>query len=318
MNISAVGLLLLVLLLLVLTVPNPVHSKPLKTLVILHGQQRGGPAAWRSLARNLLEPYQADLATTFAVTDPMLANLTAGPQGWFLDLGQLNPDELIRRVFLRVNQDPLRPLGWFCNLSPSGRLWGQVPLCGAQQGASGLMLAERQALIDLLRQMPDYDYYILTRADYYYQCRFRPVFPPPGVVLTMAGEGYGGVNDRFILFHRRDLQSVLGLVEEILGDYPYWHWRLKGLWDIERLLAEVYRKKHLVIYEAPRVGYLIRDRADETRWSTGKELGRYVVKYPSEFYATQQSCSKDLPLKNIVLQQRRSEDRKHGNQTVHL
>jgi hypothetical protein len=274
--------------------PFPLSGEQMKTgriLVILFGQPRGGPIAWKSLKTQVLDVLNADLATLFTKTaPPFLDSITK--YTWIIpELGDWG--------------DRIDALGchsnWtnFCNIN--GNVFGSIARCGVktQRGGGGILLVLRAVLYEMLTSqgIADlYDHFILTRSDHVYGC---PHPTPQDMTSTYIpeGEDYDGVCDRHQMSPRGDFLRSIN-TKSILCDPDVWIPRIQATErkNTEGLLKTFFDHQKIRIVRIPRNMFNIRLERDPARWSFGYEYEDFrsrfgiLVKYPEELQLTEITC----------------------------
>ena len=288
-----------------------------RVLVIVAGQMRGGPLAWRSLNLHLIRPNQADLAIIGPGLQPQHQRLLNVKYVWnvtdYKDWGQYFENH---RDFSSSSA-----VGWrdaFCGARSQQRLkydkWSQfaflsgVKSCNHGPGSGGILLAYRHMLYTRLQSdnlLTKYDWFIFTRSDYLYLC------PPPRptqldntMIHLPRGEGWGGYTDRFAIIPTRLALTYFNLTNDVFLDWPYWASLMeddtfKG--NIEAVLKRYFERRDTPISLFIHSGFIVKlpsdptkFRANEKNWkSDHQELGRHrlTLKYVDEVKEAELACS---------------------------
>ena len=176
----------------------------LKTLIILIGECRGSEETWRTMYKNLMIPYDADLA---------------------LCIGKKN-NEPIKENFLTEKSKYVWTINeyedWYDyfreNFGSSG-FWESNLVYGLEGSMGGGM----QGVISIIfkhfiyqnysKILEEYDRIILTRTDMYYIHKY-PILSNDHFWL-MNGEDHGGYCDRFFCFPSKYLKECLNICEYV-------------------------------------------------------------------------------------------------------
>lgn len=259
-----------------------------KTLVIFTAQDRELKINLELLERNLLSPFQADIALCGVASSDSQGIVFARmwsrrePPSWREAMGDLGISE--------QQIDRMRALGpeFFAGVEESDRGSAAIVFYWRHQ----LALALRDELDTM-----DYEWFVVTRSD------MRWITPFPRIenfrsdrIYFLDGEHYGGISDRFCMFHRSIAREVLSIYSPLFLEPD------KTLIDIrgsalvrsrkfKKFNAEFYQKFELVrrgLYRRvrfiPYLGFAIRSQNSTSRWSYGEfdPNQAFFVKYPSE------------------------------------
>ena len=175
-----------------------------KTLVILIGNARGGEETWNTMYKNLLEPYNADLALCFGYTDNKTSSLYQKSKYiWELpeyDNWRKYYDENFKEnwdyIFKKQSSDKTGLGGGIDNYDGSGAIIFAF---------RDFILKNKENVLKL------YDRIILTRSDFYY-VDTHPILPL-GKLYSIEGEEYGGISDRHFVFDSNMSKDVLGICD---------------------------------------------------------------------------------------------------------
>lgn len=261
-----------------------------KTLVILIGNARGGEKTWQTMYKNLLDPYNADLALCFGYNKEKKSSLySSADYIWEIPEYEHWEDFYYENFGDGPWQTVFKVVG---NNGFSG-LFDTI-------GSSGITLAMRHYIFKNKRDIVcSYDRIIISRSDYFY------VKPHPILINNFYwipyGEGYGGITDRHIIFPSSYFDIFFGIVqnyvntEQILEDF-------KDCFDtlnIEKCYS-IYLKRigySKNIRQFQRVNFTVKTKEDPTRWWAGD--GK-TVPYNENLYLKYSSEYDDC-MKNIFL-----------------
>jgi hypothetical protein len=271
-----------------------------RTLVILIGQPRGGPLAWKSLARFVLDPLRADLATFFGEELPAPPALSLRAKyAWTLPERADWGDALEQIV---VTDCPGAP-GWRALLCPvPGIMLGGVTGCGMDgQGSGGILLAFRWAVhrqLTTLGLWNEYDHFVLSRADHLYLCPHFPMSRVASALHIPEGEDYEGITDRHLVARSDAFRRALDLGTGFLCRAGYYRDLLKGMntnINSEMMMMRFFQEQNLTVAREPRTMLAVRQAHDPTRWQPGSDSHKTSpwglrVKYTRELPAAELAC----------------------------
>lgn len=183
-------------------------NKTEKTLVILIGNARGGEEAWVSMYKNLLVPYNADLALCFGESKDQKSSLyNKAKYIWEI------PEYVNWRDYFVLNFNSKWDTFLLRQKDSSGLMGG----IDDHTGSGAIIFAFRHYLlknkIDLIKQ---YDRVILTRSDFYYIDK-HPILPL-GKLYAVEGESYGGISDRHFIFDSGMSKDALGILDFLCSE----------------------------------------------------------------------------------------------------
>lgn len=270
-----------------------------KTLVVLIGNPRGGEKTWVTMYKNLLSPYNADLALCFGFNEHKLESLySKASYIWEL------PEYLFWEDY------------YIENFGEDG-IWKQAFMLGEHSGFSGLYGSKGSGGIVfalrhyLLKHKKDvflkYDRIIITRSDHFY-VKEHPILPNDSFWIPF-GEGYGGITERHNIFPSSDVDIILGIMDNYINNQGI----IEDFFDCPKLLngERVYLKylKRMgylnKIKQFERVQFTVKTEKDTTRWSEGN--GETIpfhddlyIKYKSEY----NECLKTIFNANEIIRER--------------
>ena len=180
-----------------------------KTLVILIGNARGGEETWGTMYKNLLEPYNADLALCFGEVKEKASSLYQRAEYiWEI------PEYKNWREFYDLNFNS----NW--DLFFKKHKYGNATLMGGIDdflGSGAIVFAFRHYLLkNKIEFINQYDRIILTRSDFYYIDK-HPILPL-GKLYAVEGEEYGGISDRHFIFDSYMSNDVLGILDFLCSE----------------------------------------------------------------------------------------------------
>lgn len=248
-----------------------------KTLVILIGNARGGEQTWKTLYKNLIDIYEADLLLCFGKTEHK-QNTLYQKANYIFELDEYSDWSEYYNIYFNNN-------------------WKNSFLCGKDNGLAGglelyngsgaIIFAFRHFLktqcLDIINL---YDRIILTRSDYFYLYH-HPILPNDRIWIP-EGEDYGGITDRCHIFPSKLYKEILGVVEYMDSDIgfkqisqmnPNPEQVLKVSFEFYNILNLVHRYK--------RCQFTVATQNDTTRWQKANiKLLNYddlYIKYINEY-----------------------------------
>jgi len=252
-----------------------------KTLVILIGNARGGEETWNTMYKNLLEPYNADLALCFGYVENKDSSLYDKSK-YIWEIPEYNN--------WREYYDGVFNKGWdtiFDNQKKTGIMGG----IDGTIGSGSIIFAFRDYILKNKKDILNiYDRIILSRSDFYYIDK-HPILPL-GKLYHIEGEEYGGISDRHFVFDSDMSEDVLGICDflcdeknlNILSSYP------KNTINPERALLIFFNHNNISnkLESFRRVQFTVAVDGDQTRWCkpTGFIPNSNTIrhKYHSEYY----------------------------------
>lgn len=280
------------------------------SLVIIMGNLRCGEQAWETLYKHVLDINAADLALIIG-EEGSNTNKTIQPTYLGSSIRQRAkyiwkfPEygDWADAVDLINGTEWRRLLPRFFRKKATGIFGGFKGMRGS--GAIIFMIRwflSQQLLLDstILEQ---YERFVLTRADHYYQCphHFHHLDLGDNQIWIPEGEGWGGVTDRHLVVSRANILDALDIFPTLLNnpsiidDIP----KANGIKKVnpEVVLKYVWTmEKNLTIGYFPRVMFTCASSGDKTRWRKPKGpvpgVPGLSMKYVKEYTATQKSCGK--------------------------
>lgn len=242
-----------------------------------------------SLRDNLLHPLQADLAI-FGVRTSAEESIPYAHQ-WVFPEPQDWTQELVSAGIDLPNLAELASINpMFLGGVLSDDKSGVDP---KPVGSGAIILYWRYQLGKILKSDPllqDYQWIAITRSDFVWSVPHPPLSNlEPERVYFLDGERYGGVSDRFVLFHRSSLEAVAGVCDTLFEDPGQMLSRLRGLTMLNpEIFLQLEWERRGVMKRAlflPYIAYAIRSQSGVSRWSLGRwnEQIQAYVKYSSEF-----------------------------------
>jgi hypothetical protein len=268
-----------------------VNQYSTKTLVVLIGNARGGEGTWGTMYKNLLEPYQADLALCFGEEKEKTSSLFQRAKYiWEI------PEYANWREFYDANFSP----NWDGFLK--NQRYNDATLMGGidgNKGSGAIIFAFRHYLLkNKLSIIQQYDRIILSRSDFYYIDQ-QPILPL-GKLYAVEGEGYGGVSDRHFIFDTSMTQDVLGILDFLCSErnFEMLNQLEKDSINPEKALLLFF--KHSQIFQNlefhQRVQFTVAIEGDSSRWQNPSHfipgLKGVKYKYVSEYEDALLNCIK--------------------------
>lgn len=267
----------------------------LKTLTIIIGNARGGEKTWESMYKNLLEPYNSDLALCFGVQQNKEISLyTKAKYVW-----EVEEYENWRDYYSKV-----------CN-----GFWEKSFLLGKRDGLAGgiddcigsgsIIFAFRHIIKNKYKDiLLKYDRIILTRSDFYYN-QPHPILSNDHFWIV-DGEDHYGIGDRHHIFPSTSLDDALGIVEYMDSENGYKQiLNHNELRNPETLLKLYFQNIGIFdkIKRFPRVNYTVATRTDTTRWAKGvmqdPNNPELWIKYPNEYASSMSNRFKNKIFNNL-------------------
>lgn len=269
-------------------------SKPINNtsvLVVILGETRAFKHTFDRFDKHVLKHLNADLALCVAdkeidwINNPFYAR--ANYTWLFPDLSDWGDAfELAYRT-----KYPRTGARWRDILQVRDQFMGGIK-DSAHQGSAGILLFMRWWL---LQHLVPYDWYIITRSDYYY---LHPhptyVFDYPQNIWAPEGEDWGGITDRHVVVPRQFVHTMLDFVDALMRNPTGTVEAMKSrwFWNLEKVLR--WRLEVNGVWDRvkrfPQVMFTVRDADTRTRWSQGvwdSELNLFI-KYPDEYKRAKQ------------------------------
>lgn len=249
-----------------------------KTLVILIGNARGGELTWNSMYKNLLLPYEADLALCFGKSNKRCSlhqkckYFWEVPEysDWTFYIKEKYNNFIFKTFLLRSVID-------------SGTSGGILNFFGS----GAIIFSFRDIILNQYKNILEkYDRIILTRSDFFY-FKSHPLLNVnnPWVI---EGEEYGGISDRHQIFSPEHLNQFLGILEYMDSEEGFESIKNLILPNPESILNLFYNHTGIIkkIKKIPRVQFVVATKEDESNWTSQKILVPFCqnlyLKYPSE------------------------------------
>jgi hypothetical protein len=228
-----------------------------KTLIVLMGNARGGEDTWKTMYKNLKEPYNADIALCFGYNGNKNTSLYKEAKyvweidehsNWYDYYGNNFTGNWIR-VF-NENQ----------HVGLMGGINNSI-------GSGAIIFAFRHFLLNNYKDiLLTYDRIILTRSDYYY-IDTHPILDNDNFYI-IEGEDYNGITDRHHIFSSKDIDNVLGICEFMCDEKN--HKIILEYKDInpEKMLKIFFNFNGISnnIKRCKRVQFTVAEPNDSTRW----------------------------------------------------
>lgn len=244
---------------------NIMHKVYNTTLVVLFGSMRGGPMAWNSLRKHVLNPLGADLAllTDFGTCDKGL---------W-------------ESAKLRWHVEEVRDWGVYMDFYNKSRAWrdtfcvdgknnnqfsGVIPRCGTGVGSGVIGLVFREEMRRRLPEIPDhYEWIVFQRSDFLFECDHPDISAFDPNIVHIKSTGYRPVTDRAMIVHRNMADRALGIVPFMFSNSNLWVSKLL-VGGIEVALSNYFSAAHIAYKHYPVPAGIVKRSVDSTRWNRGQ------------------------------------------------
>lgn len=297
------------------------------SLVIIMGNLRGGEQAWQSLYKNVLDVNSGDLALIIgeeqrqhnkqeeAAGDEQLLsypyNSSLYKRAKYIWTFPEYEDwaDAIDLIFTNNNSSKSQPHSWrethlpYFTKKRTGLLGGVKGYHGS--GAIIFMirwfLSQRlveQSRHDDVTILNQYERFVLTRADHYYQCPhdYQTLDLTNNTMWIPQGEAYGGYTDRHLIVSRDNILDALDIFPTLFQqtNEQLQDWIAVG--TPESILKRVWTSKGLHVRTMKRVMFTCATLFDTSRWKQPKGdvpgVPGLLKKYESEYNQTQMNCPK--------------------------
>jgi hypothetical protein len=240
--------------------------QPMKMLVCIIGNLRGGDRPVASLKKHILDPFHADLALCIGSCEDHPYKQIAKyvwefdePEDWSAIWDEVGTD------WRKIERD-----------LHSGT-WGGI---GEAKGSGAVIFAFRYMLKRYLQEnelLSDYDTFVITRSDHIYVNDKMPI--SPGVHVP-TGQDHGGITDRHMVVDASRVIQVLSILEYINDELP-----VIGDKNPEKVLKDFYAYLGLTINRYRRNMFCVARKNEQTRWRgpTKHFEGDLYFKYPAEY-----------------------------------
>jgi hypothetical protein len=261
----------------------------IRTLVVILCETRASKSTFDSFKKNLMEPFQADLALC-------VANNSREDKG--------NPFYQTAKYVWQTEEyddwgDGLEHLvedahpNWRELLAIKDQWLGGVKGKGEQPGSGAIILYFRAFLKQCLLEegiIEKYDRIIVTRSDFLYEV---PHLPPKYLsnqfIWIPDGEQYGGYTDRHILFPTKYALQVMSVAEIITRPPEETKVEMSNSkeWNVEKVLKSEYNRngvsEHIRMF--PYTMYTVREPDGHTSWREGTldSKRNLYIKYRFEY-----------------------------------
>ncbi len=275
---------------------TPKGVSPPKILVIILGETRSHIHTFSRFKTHLLDHVSADLALCVAdeVIDPKNPFYSHAKYLWMYpnvkDWGEAF-EFAARTQYYQEQYMNKHAVNWREILTVKDQFMGGVqvqvrPDLHLHKGSAGILLFMRWWLQKNLRSV-NYDWYIVTRSDYYYvQPHPTYIFNQSDNIWVVEGEDYGGITDRHAVLPREHVNSWLEFVDTLMRNTRRTVNDMKNrTWNLESLLLWRLQVQGVSVKRFKQGMFTVRDANTTTRWSKGtwnKEL-KLFVKYPEEY-----------------------------------
>ena len=268
----------------------------MKILTIILAQTRSHELTWENFKTNVLDHLESDLA--------LCVGETTGPS----DQDQGDQDPFFKHAkytWTYPEQDDWADAfnymsggndNWRILLNLENQLFGGIKNSG-HDGSAGILLFFRWFLREKLIEtgvIDEYDIFILTRSDYYYDSP-HPNISSSDFIWLPEGESYGGLSDRHMVIPRKYILQALNVTERMMRVPGNLYESMKNHhdWNLEKYLAFHFVLEQLYehVKYFPRIMYAVRSHTASTRWSEGyfEPEVNMLVKYQSEYQLTKEN-----------------------------
>jgi len=262
-----------------------------KTLVVVIAETRAFEYSFPSFRSNVLEALDADLALCVARNEWEDTSNPFYQHAKYVWTYQ-EPDDWGSAFDAAQTVEGCQG-DWRCLLGLDGIWMGGVhDKDGRTRGSGSILLFFRWLLKhSLINSGVDqkYDRFIITRSDYIYTTAHFPVQQlDPEMIWIPDGEDYGGYTDRHIVVSRKDVQSVLAVVDPILCNPSGLYAKMNNWkeWNLERYIKFAFCELGLDqrVRRFPYTMFAVRSMDGRTSWSKGSYSERhgYCIKYRDE------------------------------------
>jgi len=298
-------------------------AKHKDVLVVVMGQLRGSEMAWESLRRHVLTPWAADLAVMTDVTDERNKRSSLFRDAVYKWHEQEHGDW--GEVFDQLPDIIPRWRDSLCAMYEGqflgGVMWnapnGTRSRC--HKGSSGILLAYRSLIQQRLRDLRSdgihYKWIVITRADYLYACDLPSLDKFQADAYNVpAGEGYGGITDRFSVLSGDLADKILNVSQTLVSDSSFWKvLRIGSTWNylksrasnLERVLDRYNTYIGVKAHGYTHTGFTVKAQGDPGSWSVGFDgggVGKYdlMARYPWELHEVKRHCGYNALVKELA------------------
>jgi hypothetical protein len=290
------------------TLSPPTESN--SSLVIIIGNLRGGEQAWGTLYKNVLDINSADLALMIGQNNSTSHNLYSNSSlynraKYIFTFAEYDDwADALDLIYGTVWREMHLP--YFAKKSSHTGLLGGVK---GYPGSGAIIFMIRWFLSQQLLTYPDilnqYERFVITRADHYYQCphEYHSLDLSDNTMWVPQGEDWGGYTDRHLIVSRSNVLDALDIFPTLLGrpGEELGEWMGSGK-NPERALQFVWSLKGLKVKSIKRVMFTVATPFDTTRWRQAENIVPGVPgllkKYEKEYDLTQSNCPKNMTSTN--------------------
>ena len=283
---------------------NQVEAYPNQSLVIIMGNLRGGEKAWGSLYKNVLDVNDADLALIIGEestnsTQPLYPNNTITKRAKYIWTFPEYNDWMDAVDLINGSEWRQTVLPRFMKKQTDGLFGG---FAGMNYGSGAIMMMMRWFLSQRLQADPNilkqYDRFVVTRSDHYYQCPhlFNLYDLSENNVFVPTGEDWGGLCDRHLVVSRENILAALDLMPALLRDPSIVEKARgpRGPPNPEAILRDSFKVHNLTVKRFDRMMYTCATERDNTRGMKAKDaipgIPDLYLKYKGEYSLTQRTC----------------------------
>lgn len=299
------------------------------SLVIIMGNLRGGEQAWQSLYKNVLDVNSGDLALIIGeeqkqyskqeaagdveeqLSYPYNSSLYKRAKYIWTFPEYEDWADAIDLIFINNTATTItnssKPHSWrethlpYFTKKRTGLLGGVKGYYGS--GAIIFMirwfLSQRlveQSHLDNLTILNQYERFVLTKADHYYQCPhdYQTLDLSNNTMWIPQGEAYGGYTDRHLIVSRDNILDALDIFPTLFQQTKQQLQEWIAVGTPESILKRVWTSKGLNVRTMKRVMFTCATLLDTSRWKQPKGdvpgVPGLLKKYESEYNQTQMNC----------------------------
>jgi hypothetical protein len=269
------------------------QKKKESTIVVLLGNPRGGTKAWESLKKNLIEPYDADLAICFGEQNNKSGILYQRAK-YIWEIKEYEKWEDYYFEHFKINQSWIQSFNLGKESGFSG-LFGTI-------GSGAIFCAFLHYVYNFkIEVLLKYERIIITRADFFYIDKL-PILSNK-YFWTPSGNGYGGIYDRFHMFPSLYIHDVLGIVNKYINSEQFLlDFKDKSPPNLEKSFLNYFTRNGIIkkYKKFPRKQFLVKTNDDSTRWGQTNIQVPYNddlnIKYLDEY----EDCLKYISKKKVM------------------
>lgn len=265
-------------------------------LVIVICQTRGYRTTWNNFKENVINSLNADLALCVeksTTTDSFREN---AKYIWeYEDFNDWSSayDIVQKEIQSNKNWRPILDVDKHRNSCLFGGIKHKNTI-----GSGAVLFYYRWRVLNNIRKLnltSKYDWFIITRSDYFYPVKHVPIsLLSPDSVWIPNGEHYGGVTDRHIICPSKYIEKSIDMLEYMLSEPSHFLTNYKKFIgnkeaNPESFIAYYLNKQNIPIKFIPYFMYVIREldeKINPTRFGNAGVIRymntNYSIKYPAE------------------------------------